>query len=62
MTTRVTVVQVVLAMLSLAAVLMSWPTTAEPVTARSSPAGGRVRSSSTHSMIRLTATRVVFAR
>ena len=41
MTTRVTVVHVVLAMLSLAAVLMSWPTTAEPVTASSRPAGTR---------------------
>ena len=57
-----TVVQVVLEMLSLAAVLMSWPTTAEPVTLSSSPGGGAARSFASQSMIWSTATRVVLAR
>ncbi len=60
--TRMTVVQVVLAMLSLAAVLMSWPTTAEPVTESSKPGGGAGRSWASHSRIWSTAIRVVLAR
>ena len=53
---------VVFLMLSPAALLVSWPTTAEPVTASSRPAGAAGRSVFSQSRIRSTAMRVLFER
>ena len=60
-TTRITVVHVVLSMLWLAAVFMSWPTTAEPVTTLRRP-WGRGGLFSRYSRIWSTATRVFLER